>query len=275
MSDGKPSFFMFTILPFGLSSAPYIFTKLLRPLVRHWQSQGIYTVVYLDDDFNVAPTKLSSEIHSSIIRSDLVLVGFLANKDKSVWDPVRLITWLGIIWDGLLGEISITEPRIDKALLHIDNTLQDPRLSAGGLASIVGKIISMSPVLGNLSWIITRHCLMSVAAARDWDSVFALHRYCMVELQFWKDNLCSVNSKSVSDLASPFISIYLDASNTACAGHIAGVDVHAHMMFTEAECQESSTYRELLAVQFVLSSFSSFLPNSRVKWWLGSCKLAA
>lgn len=38
-------------------------------------------------------------------------------------------------------------------------------------------------------------------------------------------------------------------------------------MFTEAECQESSTYRELLAVQFVLSSFSSFLPNSRVKWF--------
>ena len=36
-------------------------------------------------------------------------------------------------------------------------------------------------------------------------------------------------------------------------------------MFTEAERQESSTYRELLAVQFVLSSFSSFLPNSRVK----------
>ena len=35
ISDGEPSFFMFTVLPFGLSSAPYIFTKLLRPLVKH------------------------------------------------------------------------------------------------------------------------------------------------------------------------------------------------------------------------------------------------
>ena len=41
-------------------------------------------------------------------------------------------------------------------------------------------------------------------------------------------------------------------------------------MFTEAERQESSTYRELLAVQFVLGSFSSFLPNSRVKWFTDS-----
>ena len=65
---------------------------------------------------------------------------------------------------------------------------------------------------------------MSVAAAQDWDSVFALDRYCMVELQFWKDNLRFVNSKTVSNLAFPFISIYSDASNVACAGHIAGKD---------------------------------------------------
>lgn len=58
--------------------------------------------------------------------------------------------------------------------------------------------------------------------------------------------------------------------NIACAGHIAGVDVHAHRIFTEAERQESSTYRALLAVHFVLSSTSSFLPNSRVKWFTDS-----
>jgi nicotinamide mononucleotide adenylyltransferase len=106
---------------------------------------------------------------------------------------------------------------------------------------------------------------MSVAAAQDWDSVFLLDRYCVVELEFWKNNLRSVNTRSVSDSVTPFVSIYSDASDVACAGHIDGKDICAHRMFTEAERQESSTYRELLAVQFVLSSFSSFLPNSRVK----------
>ena len=31
-------FFQFTVLPFGLSSAPFIFTKLLKPLETLWRS---------------------------------------------------------------------------------------------------------------------------------------------------------------------------------------------------------------------------------------------
>ena len=85
----------------------------------------------------------------------------------------------------------------------------------------------------------------------------------------WK-NYCDDHSS----LSFPFISIHSDASNVACAGHIAGKDVHAHRMFKEAERQESSTYRELLAVQFVLTLFSLFLPNSRVKWFTDSQRQA-
>ena len=44
--DGNTCFYMFSVLPIGLSSAPYIFTKLLRPLIRHWRSLGIYTPLY-------------------------------------------------------------------------------------------------------------------------------------------------------------------------------------------------------------------------------------
>ena len=270
MPDGKPCYFMFTVLPFGLSSAPYIFTKLLRPLVKHWRSQVIHNVVYLDDGFDVERNESLSKNYSEKIRSDLALAGFISNDDKSVWVPVQVITWLGIIWDGLQGKILITESRIEKALLHINNAIQVPRLSARSLASIVGKIISMSPVLGNLSRIMTRHCQMSVAAAQDWDSLFILDRYCLAELEFWKGNLSSVNARSVSDVCFPATAIYFDASNVACAGHIAGRDVYAHRMFTEAERQESSTYRELLAIQFVLTSFSTFLPHSKVKWFTDS-----
>ncbi len=48
---GKNVFYVFTCLPFGLSTAPYVFTKLLRPLVAHWRAQGIPIVVYIDDGF--------------------------------------------------------------------------------------------------------------------------------------------------------------------------------------------------------------------------------
>ena len=36
---GVNRYFQFCVLPFGLSSAPYIFTKILKPLQKSWRSQ--------------------------------------------------------------------------------------------------------------------------------------------------------------------------------------------------------------------------------------------
>ena len=40
---------MFTVLPLGLASACYMFTKLVRPLVKYWRGRGLRIIVYLDD----------------------------------------------------------------------------------------------------------------------------------------------------------------------------------------------------------------------------------
>ena len=47
--DGIKKYFVFTVLPFGLSSAPYLFTKLRRTIVRYWRSLANSIIVYLDD----------------------------------------------------------------------------------------------------------------------------------------------------------------------------------------------------------------------------------
>ena len=68
---------------------PFLF-MIGRECFKHWRSQGKLIVVYLDDRFDVQSTKLSSEIYSSIVRSDLPLARVLANEDKSVWVPVLI-----------------------------------------------------------------------------------------------------------------------------------------------------------------------------------------
>ena len=35
--SNNEAFYVFTVLPFGLSTAPYIFTKLLKPVEKHWR----------------------------------------------------------------------------------------------------------------------------------------------------------------------------------------------------------------------------------------------
>ena len=45
----KPSFFWFYCTSFWLSDSLYVFTKLLRPLVKYWRGQGLRAILYLDD----------------------------------------------------------------------------------------------------------------------------------------------------------------------------------------------------------------------------------
>ena len=49
-------YFTFAVLPFGLSTARFCFTKLLRPLVRRWRLMSHSCFLYLDDGIWVSVT---------------------------------------------------------------------------------------------------------------------------------------------------------------------------------------------------------------------------
>ena len=84
---GKNRYFCFRVLLFGLSSAPYIFTKFFRPIVAYWRQQGIHIVVYLDDGLGEAPSYQIALDHSTKVKSDLVRSGFVPNSGKIYLGP--------------------------------------------------------------------------------------------------------------------------------------------------------------------------------------------
>lgn len=96
---GVTRYFCFAVLPFGLSSAPYIFTKLLRPLVKYWRFNGVHIVVYLDDGCGTAKDRSIALTHSEFVRDTLRSAGLIVNSTKSNWEPVQRLVWLGIVWD--------------------------------------------------------------------------------------------------------------------------------------------------------------------------------
>jgi len=111
-------YFCFTVLPFGLSSSPYLFTKFFRPLVSHWRSQGFHLVLYgisCESDFQIARSV------SSAVRNDLINAGVVPNLQKSSWDPVQTIEWLGLSWNLAECSISIPQSRPDNLLAALDN----------------------------------------------------------------------------------------------------------------------------------------------------------
>ena len=93
--NGVRKYFKFVVLPFGLSTDPYIFTKVMRPLVKHWGSQALRFVDYLDDGLGVCARKDTCLRQSLLVHYDLISSGFVPNKDKCMWIPSQLLRWLG------------------------------------------------------------------------------------------------------------------------------------------------------------------------------------
>jgi len=254
--DGSTRFFSYTVLPFGLSTAPYIFTKVLRPLVKYWRTRGFYCVVYLDDGLSLESTLDKAQFSTHHIRGDLLAAGFVINEEKSIWSPVQIISWLGVVWDFELGTISISGERISKLENKLKIALANPVMSCRQLASITGSIISLSPVFGNYCRFLTRHCQITIVAAQSWESEITLDFYCISELEFWLKNVRKLNSKDCFKAFLPSHCIYADASAVACGAYISTDNSQiCHRLFTEDERRSSSTHRELLAIEFSLESF--------------------
>ena len=80
---GQTKYFVFTVLPFGLASAPFLFTKVMRCLVTLLRAQGIKISVFIDDGLGSAD-KVQPIIHSLVVKKSLTEAGFVINTQKSI-----------------------------------------------------------------------------------------------------------------------------------------------------------------------------------------------
>ena len=176
---------------------------------------------------------------------------------------------MGLNWDLLSGSISISDRRISNFIAFIDKFLQSaPYVTARDCASITGHIMSMSPVLGNLTRLRTRFLYKVIDSRSTWDSRFniGLHNDCLSEIFFWKNNIVSLNSRNIVPYQAPFLLSFSDASNVACGAYLVGTEEVSHRMWSSSEAEKNSTWRELKAVHFALTSFKNSVQGKSVKW---------
>lgn len=274
--EGDRSFryFVFTVLPFGLSTAPHIFTKVLKPLEKHWRIQGINMALFLDDGIILEENECTCKSVSDKIKGDLTRAGLVTNETKSIWDPQQCMQWLGLVWDSGEGTLRISEQRINNIKSAMSGIMNNHGVvSARELSSFVGKIISAGVVYGKVSRIMTRYCSISIAAAQDWDSKFDLDEYCMREIKFWERNVGPLNLRRISSDTSrkSHYIVCSDASGVGCGAHLDldGEQV-CNKQWEDCERLKSSTWRELSAIEFGLESFLPIISNGYVKWFSDS-----
>ncbi|VDI57299.1 Hypothetical predicted protein [Mytilus galloprovincialis] len=106
----------FKALPFGPTSAPRVFTKIVAVVAAHLRSRGIRLVVYLDDWFLLNQEKSQLILDRELVLNLLVELGFIINLKKSTLDPSQQITYLGAMFLLNLGIVLPTEERTSKLI---------------------------------------------------------------------------------------------------------------------------------------------------------------
>ena len=75
---------------FGLSSAPFVFTKAMRQLSRYFREECGYDLVqYIDDWCFVFDSKREAELASAHVKSTFEKWGLTTCPKKSTWTPTQ------------------------------------------------------------------------------------------------------------------------------------------------------------------------------------------
>eukprot|EP00111_Clytia_hemisphaerica_P009430 TCONS_00027673-protein len=267
--DGREKFFIFCVLPFGLSSAPMIFTKLLRPLVSYWHDHGIKICVFLDDGGGTESNLVKAISSSNFVRRSLKSSGFVVNEEKSVWHPQKRLTWLGVIIDFSENAYFITEKRIEALIDLIIETLTLKRVTSRILSKVAGSIISMKFVLGDITQLKSRYLYEAIDSEVAWDAPISLKKFpqAIRELEFWLGNLRRLNHRFISEHRATFVNVYSDASDFGIGSHIPALGAESHRNLDPKEQGLSSTWRELSAILYSLRSFKQLLTRQSINWF--------
>ena len=255
---GQLRFFKFTVLPFGLSTGPYLFIKIQRALVKHWRGKGFRLFTYLDDGAGADRDRGEAVRLSAEVRRDVWLSGFVANEEKSQWDPVQCGELLGFIMDLRSGTFKVPPRRVDalKQLLN-DTIAKKFVVSACHLSRITGSLVSMGLALGPVARLWTRALYRDVCQKAYWDRRFLISQVSQAEVQFWRVNFDTGGYPIWPPTPKVEVITYSDASGQGWGGFAVQLsDKVARGSWSGEESGKSSTFREVAAIRHVLESFA-------------------
>ena len=267
-TKGVASYYVFTVFPFGLSTACCLFTKMMRPLIRHWRGRGLKAIVYLDDGIIAVRGKQEALAESARVQQDIQNAGFVINVDKSTWEPSHTIEWLGFQIYLSVGKFSVPAHKIEALQSKLLKTKEAKCVSARELASLIGKIISMSLALNPITRLMTRNLYAILNCRLAWCHRLTLSGEATQELDFWLSEITNFNGRHIWPNPSAVRVVYSDASSTGYGGYmVEHGNLVANGLWSPDGAGLSSTWRELRAVKMVLESFQSKLKRERVRWF--------
>ena len=214
-------YYQFTCLPQGLSSAPRIFTRVMRVVLAYLRTFGVRIAAWLDDLLLAAATASLAAAHTAKALGTLRELGFVPNMEKSVLTPTQKIEHLGLVWDSVTFTVSVPQSKLievkRKCVLALSR-----RVPLRLLSSILGSIeffrwgFQYAAVYYRG---LQRHVNACLAGGMSYNSVVMPSEAAKSDLRWWADAGDSLPPRSLAPFSASLV-LYADASLQGWGGWV-------------------------------------------------------
>ena len=255
--------YQFTVLCFGLSTAPQVFTRVMAPVSAILHSLGIRMRRYLDDWLVQASHREGLLRDLEVVLSLCRELGIVVNPEKSNFSPSQVVQYLGVVIDARTFMASPSPDHVSRLLSTAGEFLRSAAPPASLWQSLLGMLSSLSHLVpgGRLQMRSLQICLYRSWDRLDSSAPVAWSPDCLRDLRWWlhRDRLSRwVSLRQVS----PVLEFWSDASDVGWGAHLRDRVVSGPWHQSEALLPVNA--RELLAVRRGLLHFQSFLSGTTV-----------
>lgn len=254
----------FQCLPFGLSLAPLIFTKLMKPVASFLRNKGYLLVIYLDDILlldNSYDRCLDCVTQTVNLLQSL---GFVINDKKSNLIPRQSQTFLGFELDSQDMLVKLPDTKKNKILNKVNEILKFKPLSIRDFASFLGLLCSACPGI-SYGWLYTKELERQKFLALhkhndDYDKIMSIPPCLKSDLLWWAKHIM-ISSNPIRKNKFT-LEIFSDASLTGWGIYCNGE--RASGLWDTNEISDHINLLELRAAFIGLKCFAKDLTNQEI-----------
>ena len=256
--------YQFTSLPFGLATAPRVFTSLVKEVKLLALKQDIRLHQYLDDWLIRAPSQAESKEHTANLLSLIQSLGFIVNHQKSELVPQQRFKFIGYHFSLDQGLVRPTQDRWAKIQNSFNRISKKSVINARTLMSIIGLLASAEKTvrLGRIhmrpfQWHLKTHWKfpMPLNSPIPWTQTMKQHA------EWWLDPQHVLGGEFLHPRDHDVL-IFTDASNAGWGAHLDHAS--AGGLWSHTEQQLHINVLELKAVILALKHFSDQCTKKQV-----------
>ena len=257
----------YVCLPNGLSSAPRIFTKLLKPALAVLRGHGVLIIVNIDDIILLADDPKTLIEHIDQTMTLFKSLGFTINEEKSQLVPSQKVTFLGFILDSLTMTVFMKSDKAEKVKTAICQLLKKEKPLVREVASVVGLMVSCFPGVkyAPLYYRALENDKTDVLKQNGWNHDDHMHISDLAkkDLTWWLDHVD--NDPCPVMLPEPKLTLKCDSSLEGWGSVIDNSSTSANGRWSPQEKVCHINYLEIKAVFLGLKSLCSEFKHCSIK----------